>query len=135
VAEQFVLDAYAVLALLADEPGADEVAALLADESIRFHVSAVNVGEIVYVLLRRAGEQAAAAAESAVYDHPRITVAGATRDRIRAAAAIKARGGLSLADAFAAALAEEVASPLITGDPEFKRMESGTILIRWLPRR
>ena len=48
------------------------------------------------------------------------------------AADFKARFKISLADAFAAALAKEKKGELITGDPEFKPLET-EIKINWLP--
>jgi len=47
------------------------------------------------------------------------------------AADFKARYKISLADAFAAALAKERKSELVTGDPEFKALEK-EIKIHWL---
>jgi PIN domain nuclease of toxin-antitoxin system len=132
MAERFVLDAYAVLALLDDEPGADEVAAILSAQDREILISAINVGEVDSILRRRAGAERARAAEDAVYGHPRLRVAEATRERIRAAAEAKARGGLSLADAFAAGLARELDAPLVTGDPEFKRLAGDGLRLRWL---
>ncbi|MCG3196115.1 MAG: hypothetical protein GHCLOJNM_00586 [bacterium] len=43
----------------------------------------------------------------------------------------KARGGVSLADRFAAALAQREGTFLWTGDPEFKRLEKD-IRIKWI---
>ena len=47
------------------------------------------------------------------------------------AADFKARFKMSLADAFAAALAKEKKAELVTGDPEFKALEK-EIKINWL---
>jgi predicted nucleic acid-binding protein len=47
------------------------------------------------------------------------------------AADFKARHRLSLADAFAAALAKELKAELVTGDPEFKTLEK-ELKIHWL---
>jgi predicted nucleic acid-binding protein len=47
------------------------------------------------------------------------------------AADFKPRFKLSLADAFAAALAKEKKTELITGDPEFKPLEK-VIKVHWL---
>ena len=53
--------------------------------------------------------------------------------QIRDAADLKSEGGLSFADAFAAALANELSTPLVTGDPEFAELEQrGIIQILWL---
>jgi predicted nucleic acid-binding protein len=75
------------------------------------------------------------AAESAIYDHPRIAVADATRERMRDAAALKADHRLALAAAFAAALAQEIGGALVTGDPGFRALEGEALKVRWLPRR
>jgi predicted nucleic acid-binding protein len=48
-----------------------------------------------------------------------------------AAADFKSRHKISLADAFAAALARERKTDLVTGDPEFKPLEK-EIKIDWL---
>lgn len=132
MAEAVVLDAYAVLAVLGDEPGAEDVAGILADPQYAVFMNAINVGEVEYILLRRHGAEVARKVEEAIYDHPRIQVANATRERIRAAAEIKAKGDLSLADAFAAALALELGAELVTGDPEFESLVRHGLRIRRL---
>lgn len=78
------------------------------------------------MLAREHGERIAAADKtSALMQVPlqAINVDGAIA---RQAAAFKAYGGISYADGFTA--------PLVTGDPEFKRLEK-EIEIRWLKRR
>ena len=122
--EKFVLDSFAVLSLLEEEAGADVVAEILSSQDNETHMSSINVGEVYYVLMRRRGKDAADLVEGAIYDNPRLQVAEAGRTRIRAAAEIKSGGRLSLADSFAAALAMELDATLITGDPEFTRLES-----------
>jgi len=131
----YVLDAYALLALLAGEAGADQVAAILEDPNNEVRVSAINVGEVYYILLRRRGREAAQRAEETIFQQPGVDVVAPTWERIRAAAEIKAEGGLSFADAFAAALAREASAPLVTGDPEFAALERrGMIRVIWLNR-
>jgi predicted nucleic acid-binding protein len=51
-----------------------------------------------------------------------------------AAAHIKANHALSLADAFAAALAKEKNARLVTGDPEFETL-ANDLAILWLKRK
>ena len=53
------------------------------------------------------------------------------RELANAAAEIKSRFGLSLADAFAAVLAELLDAQLVTGDPEFKPLKK-ELKILWL---
>lgn len=131
-AEPIVLDAYAVLSVLGDEPGADEVAGILSNPAYTVFINAINVGEVTSIVLRRHGPEEARKVEDAIYDHPRIQVAGATRERIRAAAELKAGAGLSLADAFAAALALELGAELVTGDPEFESLVGRGLRLRRL---
>lgn len=58
-------------------------------------------------------------------------MADVTWDRAKAAGELKARGGISYADCFAAGLAAEKAAWLVTGDPEFKRV-ADRVKIFWL---
>jgi ribonuclease VapC len=52
-------------------------------------------------------------------------------DRILAAAQIKAQYPISYADAFAVALAQELNAAIVTGDSEFKQVES-IVKLSWL---
>ncbi len=114
----YVFDSYALLALLEDEPGADLVAGVINKQGADLYISSINLGEIYYLLLRRSGlEQAESVLESIALED-KLTVAEASWVRVKAAASVKAKGGLSYADAFAVALAKEFAAPLLTGDPE-----------------
>ncbi|WP_420433543.1 PIN domain-containing protein [Candidatus Poriferisocius sp.] len=110
-----VLDSWAILRFLEDrEPAASAVAGLLAEQ--KPIVSWINLGEVFYILRRRAGERDALAA---VRDLQEVVVAEVpTSDRIMQAARIKADHPMAYADAFAAATAVSHQSPLWTGDPE-----------------
>jgi PIN domain nuclease of toxin-antitoxin system len=114
----YIFDSYALLALLEDEPGADLVAGVINRQGADIYISSINLGEIYYLLLRRSGlEQAESVLESIVLEE-KLTVAEASWVRVKAAASVKATGGLSYADAFAVSLAKEFEAPLLTGDPE-----------------
>ena len=133
--DHYVLDAFALLALFTNESGADQVAAIVENGHNLLHVSVVNVGEVYYVLRRARGQPVAREAEATIFEQPNLQVVEATWERIRSAAEIKAEGGLSFADSFAAALSRELSAPLVTGDPEFARLEErGAIRVEWLPR-
>lgn len=134
MARRHVLDSSALLALLQDEPGAQMVEDLLVAEDSEVSMSAINLAEVLYILHRRFGEQAACLVETKVFDTLKVRVVDATWDRVRCAARIKVDGGISFADCFAAALAEEMDATLVTGDPEFRPLEqSGRITVLWLP--
>lgn len=52
---------------------------------------------------------------------------------MRAAAKIKADGGVSYADSFAAAAAGILGCPVMTGDRELAVVEAAGIVVHWLP--
>ena len=57
----------------------------------------------------------------------------ATRERVLAAAHIKATHAMSYADAFVVAAAQEMRATILTGDPEFRTVE-GLVPVEWLAR-
>ena len=132
----YVLDSFALLAYFQAEAGGAVVRTVL--EAARDHravigMSLINVGEIYYILYR---ERGAARAEAAVADIRALPISLylPTDERILAAARLKAQFPLAYADAFAIALAQELNAVLVTGDPEFKSVES-QVTIMWLPRK
>ena len=114
IAIAIVLDSWALLALLKDEPAAELVErAWLREKPV---MCSINLGEVLYALIRLQGEDPAwrtitkARAELSVLDPDWGLVADAAR--------LKAAGGLSYADCFALATARRHDAPLWTGDPE-----------------
>ena len=128
-----VLDSHALIALLRDEPGADSVAHILERAGQRdqpVHMTEVNYAEVQYIIRRKDGDAAWANIAGELQAAP-IEFHPATRRLADLAADFKARFKLSLAAAFAAALAKEKKAALLTGDPEFKPLEK-EIKINWL---
>ncbi len=131
-----VLDSHALVAYFRDEPGAEQVEALLthaAEADRPLHMTEVNYAEVKYILVRKDGPKAWAASARILVGLP-IDIHPADRRLADLAADFKARFKLSLADAFAAALAKEKKADLVTGDPEFKAVEK-EIKINWLEAR
>ena len=141
-----VLDAYAVIAFLRDEPAADEVASLLRSEDAS--LTAVGVGEVVDHLIRLAhideDDVLLDLAELGLSEAVPIDArAGARAGRLRARYYHRTRCPVSMADCLAAAVAYERAEPLATSDPhllELCHAESidtvvllGSNGIRWTP--
>jgi ribonuclease VapC len=93
-------------------------------------MTVINAGEVLHATERRRGPNAARAA-IALLDLLGIRVVDADRELKFAAAHIKAGHALSYADAFAAALARNLNAVLITGDPEFRSVES-LVRVEWL---
>ncbi|MEV4419304.1 PIN domain-containing protein [Patulibacter sp. NPDC049589] len=111
-----VLDSWALLALLRAEPAAPAVREAIEESGLAV-ISWVNLGEVAYIAARRVGW---GRAEEVVRDAARSLVRAEDPDPnlVMHAAKWKADGGLSYADAFAAATAERHRAPLLTGDPE-----------------
>jgi ribonuclease VapC len=133
LAAQVALDSHALLRLLRDEPGAETVSQLLEKASQRdqaVHMTEVNYAEVQYIIRRKDGDAVWAAIAGELKAAP-IEFHPATRALADLAAGFKARFRLSLADAFAAALAKDMKAELVTGDPEFKALEK-EIRIQWL---
>lgn len=129
----YVLDSYAILAYLEGEPGANLIADLLkrtVNGAVIF-MSLINFGEVAYIAERERGAQQADAILQDIRRLP-ILLSGVNEQRVLAAAHIKARYPLSYADAFAVALAQELDATVVTGDPEFKAVES-IVPVLWLP--
>jgi len=130
-----VLDSYAVVAFLEAEPGhimMGELFQQAARGERALGLCVVNLGEVWYHFAR---EQSEAIADEAVRDvhHLGVEIVPADWELTKQAAIFKARGGLSYADCFSAALAKAWDAPLVTGDLEFKRVEK-EIKIQWLAR-
>ncbi len=133
MARRYVLDASALLVFLQDEPGAQMVEDLLVADDTDVYISAVNLGEVFYIIQRSFGEASATEVETRILETPKVKVVEAPWPRVKSAAKIKAGGGLSFADCFGAALAAEMDAALVTSDAEFRRLDAdGTVRIAWL---
>lgn len=109
-----VLDTWALLAHLRDEPAAERVRREWIDKGAV--MCSVNLGEALYLEMRARG---VAGAGDTIEDARReLDVIDPAWDLVKAAAEVKARGGLSFADAFCIATAKRCDAPLWTGDPE-----------------
>ncbi len=127
---RLVLDSFAVLAFIQDEAGSDRMEALL-DEAVEgvaeLHISLINLVEVRYRIIRQGldVENRLNAVESLAI---RKSSADGYVDEV---VQLKARHPVSLADCFAAALAIDLQCPVLTGDPEFKKLES-EVAVEWL---
>src|SRR6266404_3807875 len=128
-----VLDSFALIAYFRDELGAGAVESLLVTagkKDIPLHMTDVNYAEVKYSIVKKDGAQAWEEAAKILQGLP-IEFHPTTRALADTAADFKARFKLSLAAAFAAALAKEKKAELVTGDPEFKALEK-EVKIAWL---
>jgi len=90
-------------------------------------MSVINLAEVQYRLMR---EHPDSERELAVVASLPIGFASAD-EYISEVVRLKARYPMSLANCFAAALAQDLGCPLITGDPEFRKVEQ-IIQVEWL---
>ena len=128
-----VLDSNALLAYFEGEEAGLKVRDILkeaAEQDRELWLCVVNWGEVLYVIERRAGKGKRDEIDRLMHQmHLRII--DVDQDLTRQAAAYKAKGGIAYADCFAAALAKSKKAELVTGDREFKEVES-QISIHWL---
>jgi ribonuclease VapC len=120
-----VFDSHAILKFAQDEAGADKVEELLKaseDGKIRAFINEINLGEVYYITIRRLG------VESAGRFLEQFTTLAIERvspswEIIESASQIKADFAVSYADCFATATALKYNAVIVTGDPEFKKIE------------
>lgn len=132
-----MLDAWAILAWILDEPSASDVQSLLgraAAGEVVLYWSAITAGEVYYRLTRLRGRSAADAFwTGTTEERSPIRLAAATTGRVEVAARLKAAHRISYADGFAVGLAQELGAPLVTGDPEIKVLaDAGLVGVEWL---
>ncbi|MGE5341268.1 MAG: type II toxin-antitoxin system VapC family toxin [Candidatus Omnitrophota bacterium] len=128
-----VLDAYALMVFFEKEPGYETIEGLFTEaweKNDYLLITAINLGEVFYIVLRECGEDKAREVEEIIQTLP-IEVIEADWDLTREAARLKAFNKMSYADCFSAALAGMRNAELITGDPEFRAVEN-RIKIMWL---
>ena len=128
-----ILDASALLAHLEKEAGYEiinDVLAEAAGSDEKLLMSAVNWGEVYYIVLRQYGKQKASEVALLIDTFP-IEIVPADRTLAKTAATYKAVHRLPYADAFAAALTKLRKGVLLTRDKEFRAVEHD-IKIMWL---
>ena len=128
-----LLDSFAVMCWLQDEPGARLVSELLAETEAthdRLLLHEVNLAEVYYLTIRRAGEDRARSIVAQLLSLP-IEIIASTPEILWQAAVLKAKHPISLADAFAAATAIIMDAAVVTGDPEFRSIGE-LVEIQWV---
>ena len=127
-----VLDSWAIIALMQDEPAADRVEEML-DESAAGNtpllMSWYNAGEAFYILAKRKNRQLAEEFMTRLPSLP-IRMILPDEDAVMAAARIKASHAVAFGDAFAIALAQTHQASVITGDNEIRKC--GLVPVDWI---
>ncbi len=129
-----LLDSFALLAFLNKETGFQRVRDRLSEaqkSEETMLMNDINVGEVYYILFRKRGREEADYFLETILAALPITTVSNTFDDVIEAAKIKAEYSLSFADCFAVALAKKKDATVMTGDPEFKKIEH-LVTIEWL---
>lgn len=125
-----VLDSFALLAYLKMEGKYKKVKDLLASDEVLF-MNDINVGEAFYVLAKERGVEKAEYFVNTILPNLPIEVVPNTLQDVLEAARIKATHSISYADCFVVATALKKDAAIVTGDPEFKRVQK-TVEIEWM---
>ena len=136
MAGRFVLDSFALIGYLENEPFADRIEKYLklakrAEATLYLH--AIHLGEVYYITLREQGQNAADLAYARIKAFPLTFINKIDEALLLKAASLKAGYPISYADSFAAALANINNCALLTGDPELNVLEKESVIsIAWL---
>ncbi|MGD0587154.1 MAG: type II toxin-antitoxin system VapC family toxin [Oryzomonas sp.] len=128
-----LFDSFAMLRFFYQEPGAEKVRELLMEATrneVPRLISAINVGELIYIVQRRSGEEAKLQMLVKL-NSLGLAILPCPNELIFRAAELKARFAMSYADTFAVASAMEHNAALVTGDPEFRQVGQ-LVKILWI---
>ena len=121
----FIFDSHALLKFFQKEKGYEKVVHLLEDirkGGTTKYINAINLGEIIYSTKKEFGDQKKLEALANI-ERLNFTILPIPNNLIFQAAEYKAQYAISYADCFALASAVEYKAILVTGDPEFKKVE------------
>jgi len=131
MSEKYLLDTSALMSLLTDEEGADDVASILRRAelgAVEVYASFMTYMETFYRVWRIAGEEAAKSTYAELKEMPihRIDLSEPILFR---AGSIKSNYRLSVADAWIIASAIQMEASLVHKDPEFEQVQNMVSLI------
>ena len=134
----YVFDSFALLAYFGGEKGAEKVKQILenaAQKKCLIYLSIINLGEVLYIVERESGFNSVQKVLGAVEQLP-LFINPVSFETVFSAAHIKANYSLSYADSFAVVVCKNYNGILVTGDPEFKPLETKKIIsVEWLPQK
>jgi ribonuclease VapC len=121
----FIFDSHALLKLFQKEKGYEKVVRLLEEikktGATKF-LNVINLGEIIYSTKRDFGDQKKLEVLANI-ERLGFTILEVPKDLVFQAAEYKAEYSISYADCFALASAVEQKATIVTGDPEFQKVE------------
>lgn len=126
-----LLDSFALLAYLNKENNFDKVKSLLLSEDVILLINEINLGETFYILIRERGTEKAEYFINTIFPSLSITPIANVFSDVLEASRIKGKHPISYADCFAVATALKENASIVTGDPEFKKVQD-IVEIDWL---
>jgi ribonuclease VapC len=130
---EFLFDSLALLAFFQNEKGAEKVLKFLKETKnnrIEPLISVINLGEILYMTKKRFGDAKKIEILGRIHQLS-FNIIPVTNDLVFEAAEIKADYPISYADSFAVACAIDQSAEIVTGDPDFKKVEH-LVKIHWI---
>jgi len=131
--KKILFDAHPILKWTQKGKGYQRVKSLLIEcrnQSVLGYMNQINLGEVYYKTIRIVGLDGAKKFLENFLRLP-ISIILPDSDLIWKASEIKAEYSISYADCFAAATAMQYRAAILTGDPEFKKIES-LVSIDWI---
>ena len=132
----YLLDACALLIIFNGEPGAQKILDLLEQAKsgyVRLSMSIIQLLEVYYDRIYVAGVDDARIVVETILAEPIKIIDSISYPVMYEAGRYKTAYSMSLADAFAAAVAKNNSATLVTKDDEFKKVEeAGEFPILWL---
>lgn len=116
---------------LKGEKGSEKVKNLFRSEDAQLLMNDVNLGETYYILSRERGIKEAEYFINVIFPNLPIAHVANSLSEVLDAARIKSEHAISYADCFAAATAIREGASIVTGDPEFKKLEK-KVEILWI---
>lgn len=123
--KSFIFDSHALLKFFQKEKGYEKVVHLLEEikkKAANKYLNAINLGEIIYSTKREFGNQKKVEVLANI-ERLGFSILPIPNNLTFEAAEFKAQYNISYADCFALASASEYKAALVTGDPEFKKVE------------
>jgi predicted nucleic acid-binding protein len=121
----FIFDSHALLKLFQKEKGYEKVVQLLEEiqktGAVKY-LNAINLGEIIYTTKKDFGDQKKLEVLASI-ERLNFRILPIPNELIFQASEYKAEYSISYADCFALASAVEHKAVIVTGDPEFKKVE------------
>lgn len=122
----YIFDSHALLKFFQKEKGYEKVTQVLEEikkNGAAKYINAINLGEIIYSTKREFGDHKKLEVLANI-ERLNFIILSISNNLVFKAAEYKAQYSISYADCFALASAVEQKAILVTGDPEFKKVEN-----------